>query len=200
MALRLLPPAVQGFVSSKDRIAGLVRAVLPPNFNDMKWRRVTWPGCPACLRAAAPCCCAREKFWLPPLPDMIVAALPPQLRCNGEIRLDIETGVTICVDCGAALPFSESVFVCAPGCGAIFNGGELWQGMSNDLAAARQWPWMRSVKSRVAQEITGCGFGGESRLVATSHRRRCACKAVLYRLDGNTDICGNCLQRSDCNE
>ncbi len=175
------------------RASVLVRAVLPPNFSDAKWRRVTWPGCPVCARGGSVCHCARPAFWLPAIPKATWGRLPMSLRCLGALYLDTETGMAHCEGCADKTPFSESVFGCY-GCGATFRGGELWEGMEAELAMARTWPWMRAVKARVSQEITGCGFHAR-RLAKTDGTPPCGCPAALYRLDGKTDICANCLRR-----
>lgn len=180
---------------ARERLTGLVKSVLPRNFKDEKWRRVTWPGCPACQHPLGLAYCARPVFWMQVLPAPLWKFTPGPLHCDGDIYLDIETGLTVCSACDAVQAFADSSFMCNRGCGALFRGGELWQGMTDDIVSARRRPWMHSMKARVTQEIVDCGWAGMTRLKRTGGRPRCGCQARLYRLDGAADICGNCLQR-----
>lgn len=178
----------------RDRLAKVAAAVLPKNFKDPKWRVMCWPGCPACQHPPELAGCGRPRMWLQAIPEALWKYTPILLMCRGLSRLDIETGLIACDVCEESQPFADAPFVCWD-CGALFRGGEAWWGMRDDILEARKWQWMRSVKARTAQELLDTGWQGITRLAKATELPRCGCDAKLYRLDGRTDICGNCLQR-----
>lgn len=181
-------------LGSWQRSAKRAREILHKSFSETEWRTVTWPGCPACGLPAQQAGCGRQAWWMPPLPNMIVGKmLPAWLRCLGEWRLDVDTGVIHCKRCGMSDPFADTQFLC-PECGAMFEGGEMWEGMSADVTGTGRRPWMQSLKSRNGQEILGC-MAGARRLAKVGRKPRCGCNASLYRIDGAQDVCAKCLQR-----
>lgn len=195
MGLKELIGKASTSLALKSRSQEIVKRVARPNFHDPKWRRLTWPGCPACQLPPQLTVCGAAALWVPPGGELAAKWLPASMRCGGDLYLDTETGLVHCAGCDSRQALAETKYACSGSCGAVFEGGECWEGMKADLPAMRSWAWTRTVKARLSQRILDCGYDRMTRLVKTSPTPRCGCKAKMYRLDGVTDICGECLRR-----
>jgi hypothetical protein len=92
-----------------------VDQVIPPT-----WRRHTVPRCPSCKRGA-------------------VNAL--HRSCDGALYVDMATGRVHCTGCGRNWAFTNWKSYCR--CGAVFKGGELWEGMKAEMGQAGEFSWLK---------------------------------------------------------
>jgi hypothetical protein len=110
-----------------------------------EWRRNIIPACPVCGRAAD-------------------VAIHKRGCGNGEWWIDLETGNTQCGGCGEKASVETMRHFCD--CGAVYEGGELWQGMAAEIVDIGELHWFRAAGIRRGDlttrflgwsECTACG-------------------------------------------
>jgi hypothetical protein len=93
------------------------------------WRRNILPACPVCGRAACPslhnrgCNSKNPEWWL-----------------------DLETGNTQCSGCGQQGSVESMRHFCD--CGAVYEGGEVWEGMAAEIVNIGDLHWFRAAGIR----------------------------------------------------
>ncbi len=91
------------------------------------WRKKTVPPCPKCGN------------WT----DHV-----GHLDCpyNGEMQIDILSGMVKCDGCGAICGLEKIEHYCS--CGAVYEGGEIWEGMHREMGRVQNLAWFQRLYAR----------------------------------------------------
>lgn len=127
---------------------------LPPKIPPT-WRRKIIPACPCCGRAAAPANDMECRNWW------------AGYWGKADLYIDLATGLGHCIVCGDSSPVERWTHHCTS-CHAVYEGGEVWQGMAAEAGRVGDLAWLRAAGiRRGVPEIT---FLGWSRCLACGKR------------------------------
>jgi hypothetical protein len=111
------------------------------------WRRKTLPPCPVCRQPTV-------HAWHHGCPSPLGRLEAPG---RGSTYIDIATGLVHCVLCNTAAPIEDWHSLCS--CGAVFEGGEIWEGMAAEIGKVGDLQWARAAGIRRGTlEITFLGW------------------------------------------
>jgi len=110
------------------------------------WRKSLIPPCPICKQGphvAKHRTCSKERMALPSF--------------EGELAVNIETGEVFCSGCGKSYSFDGWTQFCD--CGAVWQGGEIWQGMAAEIGRVGDVTWLKAAgATQGTLEITFFGW------------------------------------------
>lgn len=155
------------------------------------WRRRVLPACP---------CCRRGPVW------------PFHWDCTrkqtGSLYIDMASGEVHCISCGCGWSFEQSKHYC--NCGAVYIGGELWQGMEAELGRMGNVSWLKAAgiqRGNAATTLLGwshCIACGNKEFTTLGMRRGGICWAcwakAKKRLDARFSLAWRCDTCSWCSQ
>lgn len=163
------------------------------------WRRKLFPPCPSCRSSGG---WAEHRNC----PDTVA-----HKAGRSNLYIDIATGETICLACGQKWGLEDTRHYHK--CGAVFDGGEIWQGMAAELGRIGNARWLAAAgikrgsldtKMRGWWFCLGCGREASKHMVVFPMGTRrggccygCHLKAEsalssFLRLRGSPDFCSWC--------
>jgi hypothetical protein len=136
-------------------------------------------------------------------PDMAARSVSPCPSCGAsagkaqhkscriggqaDLYIDIATGHKHCIACGRELGLESWTNHCTR-CGAVWEGGEIWQGMAAEVGSMGDLAWLKAAGvRRGTPEITFLGWSS-----CLGCQRRFERKAGLLLGIGNGGICTDC--------